>query len=270
MLFFDEYIKVEKRYTSKRALRAFHKVIKDNISQLQKDLYYVDNNDLDKVKLFWMNHKFSNLKRESFYHTSTFEPYQSDMSLIDLEQDSSDKFKKLLFLSYMIYLSYDEITWIKKDINNMSKDMQKILYLSSKATNSDKNYKIINIPLSRSWENRVIKRNRTLYTNFKNSMSTIDLGKFTYNMRHTQTILNNRYDMLARTELNYTANQNIKKFGLVNGLFFARRVSILDNRTSQICESMAGMIVDLRTAQEGVEIPPNHPNCRTILELEVR
>ncbi len=37
----------------------------------------------------------------------------------------------------------------------------------------------------------------------------------------------------------------------------------LDNRTSDICQSLNGQVFKLREAQEGVNYPPMHPNCRS-------
>ena len=37
----------------------------------------------------------------------------------------------------------------------------------------------------------------------------------------------------------------------------------LDNRTSDICQSLDGQVFELREAQEGVNYPPMHPNCRS-------
>lgn len=37
----------------------------------------------------------------------------------------------------------------------------------------------------------------------------------------------------------------------------------LDNRTSDICQSLDGEVFDVKEAQEGVNYPPMHPNCRS-------
>lgn len=37
----------------------------------------------------------------------------------------------------------------------------------------------------------------------------------------------------------------------------------LDNRTSDICQSLDGQVFELKEAQEGVNYPPMHPNCRS-------
>ena len=37
----------------------------------------------------------------------------------------------------------------------------------------------------------------------------------------------------------------------------------LDNRTSDICQSLDGQVFELKEAQEGVNYPPTHPNCRS-------
>lgn len=70
---------------------------------------------------------------------------------------------------------------------------------------------------------------------------------------------------LVRTEINYVQNQatleEYKDAGIERYEFGA----FLDDRTSEICEEHNGHIYFVKDAKVGVNCPPMHPNCRSII-----
>lgn len=69
---------------------------------------------------------------------------------------------------------------------------------------------------------------------------------------------------LARTEFNHIANQatldGYKEYSTTPKY---KIVATLDSRTSEICQEWDGEICEVNQAQEGINFPPFHPNCRT-------
>lgn len=68
---------------------------------------------------------------------------------------------------------------------------------------------------------------------------------------------------LIRTETNFFANQvqlEAYKESEVSRYIY---VATLDGRTSDICADLDGQSFDIKDAQEGVNYPPMHPNCRS-------
>ncbi len=68
-------------------------------------------------------------------------------------------------------------------------------------------------------------------------------------------------EALVRTATTHVTNQAHKEFGLVNGKALGKiqHVSVLDNRTTPICQSRAGVIYKA----EDFEWPPLHWRCRS-------
>lgn len=73
-----------------------------------------------------------------------------------------------------------------------------------------------------------------------------------------------RARMLARTEINYIANQGTQAAYEESGVVEKYQIlATLDNYTSEICSELDGQIFDLKDAEAGVTQPPFHPHCRT-------
>jgi len=72
-------------------------------------------------------------------------------------------------------------------------------------------------------------------------------------------------DRLVRTESNYFHNQAeleaLKEMGYTKYIFS----SILDNRTSAICQEMDAQVIEVKDAKVGENLPPLHPNCRSTI-----
>lgn len=70
-------------------------------------------------------------------------------------------------------------------------------------------------------------------------------------------------ERLIRTEMNRVQNQAILAAYKANGVLKYQYVAILDERTSEICESLDGREFLVSEAEPGVNLPPMHPNCRS-------
>lgn len=68
---------------------------------------------------------------------------------------------------------------------------------------------------------------------------------------------------LARTEMNFVANQAIINNYHDQGVDEYQIDAHLDSRTSDICMEMNEQVFRLKDAVVGVTMPPFHPNCRT-------
>jgi SPP1 gp7 family putative phage head morphogenesis protein len=73
----------------------------------------------------------------------------------------------------------------------------------------------------------------------------------------------NRGRTLARTEVNNLCNQASLDVYKAVGLKEYEFLATLDMRTSEICRSLDGKVFKVSQAQNGVNHPPMHPNCRS-------
>lgn len=71
---------------------------------------------------------------------------------------------------------------------------------------------------------------------------------------------------LVRTEAAYLQNQTMldryKSIDSVKELTF---IATLDERTSEICQTMDGEIIPIDEAKVGLNVPPLHPHCRSVM-----
>ena len=72
-------------------------------------------------------------------------------------------------------------------------------------------------------------------------------------------------ERLARTEMGHVVNQaNLDSYKEVPEILQKYKyIATLDARTSSICRDLDGKIFDMKEAQEGVNYPEMHPNCRS-------
>lgn len=70
-------------------------------------------------------------------------------------------------------------------------------------------------------------------------------------------------ERLVRTECAHIAGQATLEGYKERGTKKYKYDAILDNRTSEICQSLDGQVFDVKEAQEGINYPPMHPNCRS-------
>lgn len=70
-------------------------------------------------------------------------------------------------------------------------------------------------------------------------------------------------ERLVRTECAHIAGQATLEGYKERGTKKYKYDATLDNRTSEICQSLDGQVFDVKEAQEGINYPPMHPNCRS-------
>ena len=77
--------------------------------------------------------------------------------------------------------------------------------------------------------------------------------------------LNTNYNStvrLIRTEYSHILNQATIDGYKASGIKQYKILTTLDNRRCDDCKDYEGIIVDVNEGQEGVDLPPFHPNCR--------
>lgn len=84
----------------------------------------------------------------------------------------------------------------------------------------------------------------------------------------TNTSLNHA-KTLARTEVNYIANQTDLKIYKQIGIEEYQYLATLDSRTTEICRELDGKIFPVSKAQVGINYPPNHVCCRSTTTVPV-
>lgn len=70
---------------------------------------------------------------------------------------------------------------------------------------------------------------------------------------------------LIKTELTAVYNSSLLSYYLASGIKFVQQISTLDMRTSDICRERHRVIIPIKTAVIGENIPPLHPYCRSII-----
>lgn len=85
-----------------------------------------------------------------------------------------------------------------------------------------------------------------------------------YNVSHS------RAKCLVQTETNRVFNQAQTKSLLDQGYEEGEIQSMSDNRTSSTCSKLDGTVIKLKDAMPGVNAPPFHPNCRSILVPKIQ
>lgn len=70
-------------------------------------------------------------------------------------------------------------------------------------------------------------------------------------------------ERLARTECNHISNEATYQSYKDNGISKYQFLATLDNRTSEICQSLDNKVFELKEKEVGVNYPPMHPNCRS-------
>jgi len=68
---------------------------------------------------------------------------------------------------------------------------------------------------------------------------------------------------IARTETVRLANQGLKEMYIENKIKTYRYLAALDERTTEICQSLDGQVFLTKDGMPGVNMPPMHVNCRS-------
>lgn len=98
-------------------------------------------------------------------------------------------------------------------------------------------------------------------------MSELDMAREIEQYMHDAFMLNkNIARRLIRTEANrFHTQAKIQQWEKM-GLKHVKYVAVLDNRTSTICEDLNGSIFAMDELETGVNCPPMHPWCRSIIQ----
>lgn len=123
---------------------------------------------------------------------------------------------------------------------------------------------------SRIWKDtdQLAKKLQQLFTvESMTGMAELDMAKEIEQYMHDAFMLNkNIARRLIRTEANrFHTQAKIQQWEKM-GLKHVKYVAVLDNRTSTICEDLNGMIFALDSLETGVNCPPMHPWCRSIIQ----
>lgn len=70
---------------------------------------------------------------------------------------------------------------------------------------------------------------------------------------------------LIMTESARMDNQGLLDWYKESGVKQIQFIATLDNRTSEICRAMDGKIINIEDAQIGLNVPPMHPYCRSVI-----
>ena len=123
----------------------------------------------------------------------------------------------------------------------------------------------------KNWYNRVWKNNKTLKKEVEKVVK-VGVNKGWSNQKMAR-MLDERLNVgkfrstrLVRTESNYMVNQATLQRFKDDGMQYYRFNAQLDNRTSEICESLDGQVFKLEDASVGTNYPPMHANCRSTEE----
>lgn len=123
---------------------------------------------------------------------------------------------------------------------------------------------------SRIWKDtdQLAKKLQQLFTvESMTGMAELDMAREIEQYMHDAFLLNkNIARRLIRTEANrFHTQAKIQQWEKM-GLKHVKYVAVLDNRTSDTCERLNGMIFPLDSLETGVNCPPMHPWCRSIIQ----
>ena len=123
---------------------------------------------------------------------------------------------------------------------------------------------------SRIWKDtdQLAKKLQQLFTvESITGMSELDMAREIEQYMHDAFMLNkNIARRLIRTEANrFHTQAKIQQWEKM-GLKHVKYVAVLDNRTSDTCERLNGLIFPLDELETGVNCPPMHPWCRSIIQ----
>lgn len=90
-----------------------------------------------------------------------------------------------------------------------------------------------------------------------------DHRKLVRQLRDRFDVAHSDADRLVRTELNYIQNQAAMRGYLDAGYTHYEFISAVDDRICDDCDDLNGQVFAFIDAQEGVNFPPMHPNCRS-------
>jgi SPP1 gp7 family putative phage head morphogenesis protein len=105
---------------------------------------------------------------------------------------------------------------------------------------------------------------RQIENDIKQSIDLPDRVKFEEDGEKKITLhAEKRPNVIARTETVRLANAGLKDMYIENDIKSYRYLAALDDRTSDICNSLNGQVFLVKDGTPGVNMPPMHVNCRS-------
>lgn len=172
------------------------------------------------------------------------------------------------FIKYVIYLSL--IVNLFSTIPNIIQNMQDIVEDGYKAFSLEDN---TNEPIEIYYiaeDERLLSK--VVLDNFMGLFLLVysDIYRDVLNREKNLNILKarikkyqSRLKVNLATATSWSFNQGIKQAMIDNGVKEYRYTAILDNRTSEICRGLHGMIFKVKDIEVGVNYPPMHRYCRS-------
>lgn len=197
--------------------------------------------------------------------------YKSLLSRVNVSRLEATKIAMLFLLDEGLLKTVEDTADFLDRIDKDSKE--KISNELSKYADKKKAYE--DKPPSDDFD-KVVKRNRDIFF--------IGLDKFIQQMAIRKTpskqaqaeidknlsrVFNN-INAYLRTELNNRFNQNILNAMKEHGIEEYEYCAILDERTSEICRELDGMVFLVSEAVVGVNRPPMHMRCRSYIVPKVK
>ena len=111
-------------------------------------------------------------------------------------------------------------------------------------------------------------KNKLLDTLNKTFLQDVAIGKspkaIASDIKKATGVKYSNCERLARTEFNNIANQaTYDSYESTEGLKKYKYIATLDARTSTICQELSGQVFLVKEAEQGVNYPPMHANCRS-------
>lgn len=111
-------------------------------------------------------------------------------------------------------------------------------------------------------------KNKLLDTLNKTFLQDVAIGKnpkaIASDIKKATGVKYSNCERLARTEFNNIANQaTYDSYESTDGLDKYKYVATLDARTSTICQELSGQVFLVKEAEQGINYPPMHANCRS-------
>ena len=121
-------------------------------------------------------------------------------------------------------------------------------------------------PDGKTLNNRLLKIRNGVLSDLDTIIDNLSDGDITgalTQLEETFRTSNNVIKSLYRTEINYGINQAFLASMKSQGIEEYEYSAILDDRTSEICESLDGLTFKVADAEVAENYPPMHPNCRS-------
>lgn len=265
------------RATKKEMLEVIEstKYLKSFDKKERRDLL---NETVETEALGWISlHILSYITGYSYHNVIKKEKKELKVLLKNLNKTSTttENMKKLqwamLLLKLKLLIKSELYKYFREEIvDNLLNEFE-----ITKNSNIDKNQEnVYNIIDKVYIDNKnYIDRIDEHYKKLENSFILI-LNKALYTDSYMQTLkkdvadlfnMNFKYlTMLLKTESHRIGSEFLKNNLLRNNVEYVKLVATLDEKTSNICRHLNNKIVKLQNAVVGVDLPPFHPNCRTI------